>query len=42
MIKAAITHASSNKKLFKKYFPTKQIVFEDAHDYSKPYNIEED
>ncbi|CAD8113498.1 unnamed protein product [Paramecium sonneborni] len=42
VIKVAITHASSSKQLFKKYFPKKQIVFEDDHDYSQPYNIEDD
>ncbi|CAD8166452.1 unnamed protein product [Paramecium pentaurelia] len=42
VIKTAISYASSSKKLFKKYFPTKKIVFEDQNDYSQPYNIEDD
>ncbi|CAD8202923.1 unnamed protein product [Paramecium octaurelia] len=42
VIKTAISYASSSKKLFKKYFPTKQIVFEDQNDYSQPYKIEDD
>ncbi|CAK65139.1 unnamed protein product (macronuclear) [Paramecium tetraurelia] len=42
VIKTAITYASSSKQLFKKYFPSKRIVFEDDIDYSEPYKIEED
>ncbi|CAD8120236.1 unnamed protein product [Paramecium sonneborni] len=42
VIKAAVGYASTNKQLFKKYFPSKQIVFEDDNDYSQPYNIEDD
>ncbi|CAD8204935.1 unnamed protein product [Paramecium pentaurelia] len=42
VIKVAVGYASSNKQLFKKYFPKKQIVFEDDIDYSQPYNIEDD
>ncbi|CAD8104749.1 unnamed protein product [Paramecium primaurelia] len=42
VIKTAINYASTNKQLFKKYFPTKKIVFEDDIDYSEPYKIEED
>ncbi|CAD8115861.1 unnamed protein product [Paramecium sonneborni] len=42
VIKTAISYASSSKKLFKKYFPSKQIVFDDQNDYSQPYNIEDD
>ncbi|CAD8208366.1 unnamed protein product [Paramecium pentaurelia] len=42
VIKTAVTYASSNKQLFKKYFPSKKIVFEDDIDYSIPYKIEDD
>ncbi|CAD8208071.1 unnamed protein product [Paramecium pentaurelia] len=42
VIKVAVEYASTNKQLFKKYFPRKQIVFEDDNDYSQPYNIEDD
>ena len=28
--------------MFRKYFPSKEIVFDDKEDYSKPYNLEED
>ncbi|CAD8113086.1 unnamed protein product [Paramecium primaurelia] len=42
VIKTAVTYASSNKQLFKKYFPSKKIVFEDDIDYSTPYKIEDD
>jgi len=42
VIKTAIKYASTSKQLFKKYFPTKRIVFEDNIDYSEPYKIEED
>ncbi|CAD8112728.1 unnamed protein product [Paramecium sonneborni] len=42
VIKTAISYASSSKKLFKKYFPSKQLVFDDQIDYSQPYKIEDD
>ncbi|CAD8210647.1 unnamed protein product [Paramecium octaurelia] len=42
VIKTAVNYASSSKQLFKKYFPSKRIVFEDDIDYSEPYKIEED
>ncbi|CAD8174525.1 unnamed protein product [Paramecium pentaurelia] len=42
VIKTAISYASSSKKLFKKYFPSKFVVFEDQNDYSQPYDIEDD
>ncbi|CAD8123771.1 unnamed protein product [Paramecium sonneborni] len=42
VIKTAVNYASSSKQLFKKYFPSKKIVFEDDNDYSEPYKIEDD
>lgn len=31
-----------DKKLFKKYFPNREVKFEDNNDYSKPYEVTED
>ncbi|CAD8197793.1 unnamed protein product [Paramecium octaurelia] len=42
VIKTAVNFASSSKQQFKKYFPSKKIVFEDDIDYSVPYKIEDD
>ncbi|CAD8207104.1 unnamed protein product [Paramecium octaurelia] len=42
VIKVAVGYASTDRHVFKKYFPQKQIVFEDDTDYSQPYNIEDD
>ncbi|CAD8205445.1 unnamed protein product [Paramecium octaurelia] len=42
VIKTAISYASSSKKLFKKYFPSKFVQFDDQIDYSQPYDIQED
>lgn len=38
----AVQYARQNKALFRKYFPTNQVVFEDNEDYSKSYNVAED
>ncbi|CAK66436.1 unnamed protein product (macronuclear) [Paramecium tetraurelia] len=42
VIQTAVKFASSSKQQFKKYFPSKKIVFEDDIDYSVPYKIEDD
>ncbi|KAM3144592.1 hypothetical protein pb186bvf_003199 [Paramecium bursaria] len=42
VIQMAVQYARQNKALFRKYFPTNQVVFEDNEDYSKSYNVAED
>ena len=32
----------TDKKLFKKYFPNREVKFEDNNDYSQPYEVTED
>lgn len=42
VIETAVKFAGQNKRLFRKYFPTKQVEFDDQHDYSQPYDQDQD
>jgi hypothetical protein len=42
VIQIAVQYAASNKKQFKKYFPSKFVEFDDKQDYSKAYEKEKD
>lgn len=39
VIHAAINFAKTNKKVFKKYFPTNEVIFEDNADYAEDHPI---
>ncbi|CAD8084188.1 unnamed protein product [Paramecium sonneborni] len=42
VIRRAAEYAKGNRQVFKKYFPTKQVVFENDEDYTQSYNVNSD
>ena len=42
VIRAAINFAKTNKKTFKKYFPTNKVIFEDDADYASDHPLQND
>lgn len=37
-----MTYAKVNRKMFRKYFPTNHVIFEDDVDYSKEHDVQKD
>ncbi|CAK67979.1 unnamed protein product (macronuclear) [Paramecium tetraurelia] len=42
VIRRAAEYAKGNRQVFKKYFPTKQVVFENEEDYTQSYDVNSD
>ncbi|CAD8187942.1 unnamed protein product [Paramecium octaurelia] len=42
VIRRAVEYAKGNRQVFKKYFPTKQVVFENDEDYTQNYDVNAD
>ncbi|CAD8192078.1 unnamed protein product [Paramecium octaurelia] len=42
VIRRAAEYAKGNRQVFKKYFPTKQVVFENDEDYTQSYDVNSD
>jgi hypothetical protein len=42
VIETAVQFAGQNKRLFRKYFPNRQVEFDDNNDYSEPYDQDKD